>query len=60
MISKMAAMTDNSTKNTSKLQFKFIATDSLIAYARNPRKNDSVVDQMSNMLSHPMFISEED
>lgn len=33
----MAAMTDNSTKNTSKLQFKFIATDSLIAYARNPR-----------------------
>ena len=55
----MAAMTDNSTKNTSKLQFKFIATDSLIAYARNPRKNDSVVDQMGNMLSHPMFISEE-
>lgn len=46
MISKMAAMTDNSTKNTSKLQFKFIATDSLIAYARNPRKNDAVVDQM--------------
>lgn len=42
----MAAMTDNSTKNTSKLQFKFIATDFLIAYARNPRKNDSVVDQM--------------
>lgn len=42
----MAAMTDNSTKNTSKLQFKFIATDSLIAYARNPRKNDAVVDQM--------------
>ena len=31
---------------TSELQLKSIPTDSLIEYARNPRKNDSVVDKM--------------
>ena len=39
-------MTDTSTSKSSQLQFKTVSINSLIAYARNPRKNDAVVDKM--------------
>ena len=39
-------MTEKSKLNSSSLQFKIYPIDSLIEYARNPRKNDAVVDRM--------------
>ena len=39
-------MTETSKLNSSSLQFKISPIDSLIEYARNPRKNDAVVDRM--------------
>ena len=39
-------MTEKSKLNASSLQFKIYPIDSLVEYARNPRKNDAVVDRM--------------
>ena len=39
-------MTEKSKLNSSSLQFKISPIDSLVEYARNPRKNDAVVDRM--------------
>lgn len=39
-------MSDILEHNSPKLQFKTVKTDTLIEYARNPRKNDDVVDKM--------------
>ena len=39
-------MTEKSKLNSSSLQFKIYPIDSLVEYARNPRKNDAVVDRM--------------
>lgn len=39
-------MSDTLEHNSPKLQFKTVKTDTLIEYARNPRKNDDVVDKM--------------
>ena len=39
-------MTEKSKLNSSSLQFKIYPIDSLVEYARNPRKNDDVVDRM--------------